>query len=251
MKTIQLIGARNKSDFTIFLSYILTKLDKRVLVVDTTQQEVYKNAFSRLSEGQNLYDFHNIDILSDATNWLEVEELLRKVGESSTSYDTIIVDMDLISAISNEWPPFEERYYIGDDDRFNQLRDVELLHRLFDETDSTEMKRVTFKSSYRLTTNYFDNLMNNRVTWRSMNFVVEPDEFLLGLRIQMGHEQLIPYGKLNKQYKEILQEIVSEIYQLHIKEVQNAGKTSLFNFNKSTEKVKKDKRKLAIANSNS
>ncbi|MER2005889.1 MAG: hypothetical protein ABS939_00435 [Psychrobacillus sp.] len=251
MKTIQLIGTRNKSDFTLFLGYLLTKLDKRVLVVDTTQQEVYKNAYSRLNEGQNLYDFHDIDILSGATNWLEVEELLREVGESSTSYDTIIVDMDLVSIVSNEWPPFEERYYIGDNDRFNQMRDVDLLHRLFDVTDSTEMKRVTFKTSYRLTTDYFDNLMNNRVTWRSMNYVVEPDEFGLGLRIQMGHEQMIPYGKVNKQYKEILQEIVSEIYQLHIKEVQSAGKTSFFKFNKSTEKVKKEKRELAVANSNS
>lgn len=253
MKTILLIGSRNKSDFTLYLSHILSSLEKRVLIVDTTEQGNYQHGYARLEEKSHLYDFQSIDILTGATNWLDVERLLRKEGESTLSYDAVIVDMDSISVITNEWPEFEERYYIGDDDRINQLRDVNLLHRLFDETDDTVIKRVTFKSQYELTADYFDNLMNRRPKWRSMNHLIEPDEFMLALRIQMGHEQMIPFTKVNKQYKEVLIEIVSEIYQLHIKEVQDAVIPSFFRFGTKKTKPKKEKHEkheLAIGSSN-
>lgn len=251
MKTIQLVGSRNKSDFTIYISHLLTKLGQRVLIVDTTEHGIYEHGFTRLNEGQHLYDFQQIDILAGANEWLDIEKLLRNEGESTTNYDTVIVDMDSAKIISHEWPVFEERYYIGDDDRLNQMRDIDLLHLLFDETEDKNIKRVTFKSGYELNTDYFDNLMNHRASWRSMNFMVEPDEFMQPLRIQMGHDHIIPFNKVNKQYKDVLCEIISEIYEMHIKEVQEVVKPSLFRF--GTKRVKKEKteeRALVIGNSN-
>ncbi|MEK3977443.1 hypothetical protein MKZ20_22070 [Psychrobacillus sp. FSL K6-2684] len=230
MKLIQLIGTRNKTDFTFYFSHVLTSLSKRVLVIDATSQEFYKNGYTHLEEGQSLYDFHNIDILCGAKNWMEVEELLRSENEKATNYDVILVDIDSTELLINEWPAFSERFYVGDDEKINQSRDVELLHFLFDETESTTMKRITFTSTYKLLDEYFDNLMNHRVTWRSINYLIEPDELEQSLRIQMQHEQMIPFKKLNKQYKDILFEIVSEIYQMHIKEINEAVKPSFFNF---------------------
>ncbi|MEK5149129.1 hypothetical protein MKX53_19280 [Psychrobacillus sp. FSL K6-4615] len=251
MKTIQLVGSRNKSDFTIYLSHLLTKLDQRVLIVDTTERGIYQHGIARLNGNQHLYDFQQIDILAGAKEWLDVEELLRIEGESTTNYDTVIVDMDSTKIISNEWPIFEERYYIGDEERLNQMQDIDLLHLLFDETEDKNIKRVTFKSGYELTGDYFDNLLNHRATWRSMNHMIEPDEFMISLRIQMGHDHIIPFKKVNKQYKDVLCEIVSEIYEMHIKEVQDAVKTSFFKF--GTKRVKKEKTKeraLVIGSSN-
>lgn len=239
MKTIQFVGSRNKTDFTLYLSHLINKLNQRVLIVDTTEQNLYRHGYTRLDVGQSLYEFQQIDILVGAKEWLDVEKLLRIEGESTTSYDTIIIDMDSEEIISNEWPIFDERYYIGDEERYHQILDVDLLHRLFDETEEKDIKRVTFKSGYELSSDYFDNLLNHRANWRSMNQIIEPDEFMIPLRIQMGHEHIIPFNKVNKQYKDVLTEIVSEIYQLHIKEVQDAVKPPLFRF--GTKRNKKEK----------
>lgn len=229
-KLVQFIGTRNKTDFTFYFSHILTNLSKRVLIVDATSNEFYKNGYTHLDDGQSLYDFHNIDILCGAKSWTEVEKLLISENEKTTNYDVILVDIDSTELLTNEWPDFDERFYVGDDEKINQSLDVELLHFLFDETESTKMKRITFTSTYKLLDEYFDNLMNHRVTWRSINYMIEPDELELSLRIQMQHEQMIPFKKLNKQYKDILFEIVSEMYQLHIKEINEAVKPSFFNF---------------------
>lgn len=251
MKTIQLVGSRNKSDFAIYLSHLLTKLEQRVLIVDTTEQGIYQHSFARLNEGQHLYDFQQIDILAGVKEWLDIEKLLRNEGESTTNYDTVIVDMDSTKIITSEWPVFDERYYIGDEERLNQMRDIDLLHLLFDETEDRNIKRVTFKSGYELNSDYFDNLLNHRASWRSMNYMVEPDEFMIPLRIQMEHDHIIPFNKVNKQYKDVLCEIISEIYEMHIKEVQGAVKPPIFKFgSKRVRKEQAKERALAIGNSN-
>ncbi|MEK4487998.1 hypothetical protein MHH81_21040 [Psychrobacillus sp. FSL H8-0484] len=233
MKTIQLAGNRNKSDFTIYLSHILTKLGKNVLIVDATKQSIYRYGYTHLTKSQHLYDFQQIDILCDAKNWLDVEKLLRAEGDSTTQYDLIIVDMDHKGAIEQEWPEFDERYYVGDDERLNQNRDVELLNYLFDITKSNEIKRVIFKSSNKFHESQFDSLMNHRPVWRSMNYTIEPDEFAIGLAIQMQHEQHIPLNRISKQYKKQLEEIISELYKIHVNEVKNAIKPSFFRFGKT------------------
>lgn len=244
MKLIQFIGSRNKADFAIYFSHVLTSLEKRVLLVDATADQIYRNGYARLGKNEQVFDFQGIDLLCGAANWLQVEESLRKVNETTTNYDVIIVDMDSIDAIIQEWPTFDDRFYVGDEERLNQVRDIDLLHRLFDETDNRELKRVSFEGRYRLDGSYFDNLMNNRVSWNSINYSIELDDFEASLRTKMQHEQTIPFTKLSKQYREVLHEIVSGLFEIHIHEVQGATKPSFFRF------AKKKKEKALLLNNN-
>lgn len=241
MKLIQFIGSRNKADFALYFSHVLRSLGKRVLLVDATTEQLYRHGYARLGKNDQVFDFQGIDLLCGAANWLQVEESLREINETTTKYDVIIVDMDSIEAITQEWPTFDDRFYIGDEERLNQVRDVELLHRLFDETDNRELKRVSFEGRYRLDSSYFDNLMNNRVRWESINYSIELDDFEASLRTKMQHEQTIPFTKISKQYREVLSGIVSGLFEIHIQEVQGATKPSFFNF------VKKRKEKPLLA----
>lgn len=228
MKSIQLVGSRDKSDFVLFLGHVLTNLDKRVLIVDGTQQSLYKHSYTRLIQDQTLFDFQGVDILCGASNWTNIEEHLVKAGETALTYDVILIDMDTKEVIEQDWPEFTERFYIGDFDRAHQLLDVELLNRLFSITGSTELIRITFESNYRIDESYFEALLNQEVKWLSMNYIFEPDEMSESLRLRMQHDQIIPYKNLNKQYKELLNEIVSSLYGIHVKDVADAVKPSLF-----------------------
>jgi hypothetical protein len=238
MKTILLIGSRNKADFALLTSHVIKNLEKKVLIVDATADQIYRYGYTSLSKKEYLYDFQGIDILCGAENWLQVEEKLRANNETTTNYDVVIVDMDSIQALTNEWPTFDERFYIGDEERLNQVRDVELLHRLFDETENTEMTRVMFEGRYRLDKSYFDNLMMNRAKWVSLIYSIEQDEFESDLRTLMQHELMIPFNKVSKQYREVLTDIVSGLFELHIEEINSAVKPRFFNF--AALKKKKD-----------
>lgn len=230
LKLMQFIGTRNKTDFVIYLSHVLTQLDKRVLIVDNTRNEWYRNGYARETGEQRLFDFQGIDILYGTSNWLDIEAFLQQSGETSINYDVILMDMDTTEILEQEWPVFNERFYVGDFDRGHQLRDVELLRTLFRTSESNELKRITFESKYKMDAAYFESILKVEVAWRSMNYLFEPDDFSDDLRIHMQHEQDIPFRRLNKQYKELLSEIVSALYEVHIKDVTDAVKPSFFSF---------------------
>ncbi len=208
----------------------MTNLGKRVLVVDATKQQLYRHGYTRLKKDEQLFDFQGIDILCGPVSWLQVEECLRINQESTTNYDVVMVDVDSLEAVAKEWPTFDQRFYIGDEDRMHQTLDVELLHRLFDETEETGITKVTFEGKYELDSTYFNNLMNNRPRWVSVEHFIELDDFESSLRFQMQHETMIPFKKLSKPYKETLSDLVSSIFHVHKDEVQGAVKQKFFRF---------------------
>jgi len=228
MKSIQFIGTRNKSDFVMYLAHVLKNLDKRVLVVDSTTNEWYRNGFARLNEGQFLFDFQGVDILTGTTNWLDVEECLLRAGETTIAYDVILIDIDSVEAVNQEWPTFTERFYVGDYDRAHQLLDTHMIKELIATTGNNELKRITFEASYQMDQTFFEELLESDVQWRSMNYIFQSDELIEGLHLLMQHEQVIPYKRLNKQYKELLSEIVSGLYEMHVKDISDAVKTPFF-----------------------
>ena len=228
MKLIQFVGARNKSDLVMYIAHVLTNLNKRVLVVDGTRNELYKNGFINTEKSQFLFDFQGIDILAGSNNWLDIEECLQRSGETTIAYDAILVDHDYVETFSQEWPTFTDRFYVGDFDRANQLLDSEMINTLIETTENNEFKRITFESNYKMDTSYFESFLAKNVKWRSINYLFQPDDLLEGLRMQMQHEQVIPYKRLSKQYKELVTEIVSALYEIHIKDITDAVKPSFF-----------------------
>ncbi|TYS60694.1 hypothetical protein FZD47_21030 [Bacillus infantis] len=230
MKTILLIGTRSKADFSLYLSHMMTSMEKRVLLVDVTAQQQYRHGYTRLRKEEQLFDFQGIDILCGPKSWLQIEEQLRINQESTTNYDVVMVDIDTPEALGSEWPEFDHRFYIGDEDRLHQTLDVELLHRLFDETENTELSKITFEGKYELDSTYFNNLMNNRPRWVSVEYFIELDDLESSLRFKMQHETIIPFKKLSKPYKETLSELISSIFHVHKEEVKGAAKQSFFRF---------------------
>lgn len=239
---MQFVGTRNKSDMLMYLAHVLTKINKRVLIIDSTQNQWYRNGYTRMSKGQHVYDFQGIDILSDVTNWLDIEESLKKTGETHVNYDVILVDIDSAEILEQEWPEFHERFYVGDFDRAHQLRDVNLIDTLIHTTLNTAIKRITLASKYKLNAEYFDTILSARlgkdIQWRSMNYIFEPDEIGEELRNYMQHEQDIPYKRLNKQYKDLLCEMISALYGLHINDVKDAMKPNFFRRSSNPKKAK-------------
>lgn len=228
LKTIQFVGTRDKSDFVLYFAHVLDTMNKRVLIVDSTKNEWYRHSYTRFDTIQKVFDFQGIDILCSATNWMSVEKHLAASDEALKNYDVILLDMDTKEMLEQDWPVFDERFYIGDFDRAHQFLDVELLNKLFEVTGTTELKRITFESNYHLNESYFETLLNQDVLWKSMNYLIEPDDMSDVLRQRMQHDHIIPFKQLNKQYKELLSEIISDLYGVHVKDVADAVRKPFF-----------------------
>lgn len=228
MMKIQLVGTRNKVDFALYLGHMIAAQGKRVLVIDATSKNLYERSITHLEEGEFLFEIQGVEILCCAKDWKSVEDCLNAESETFNNYDCIIVDMDSIDVLISDWPTFDHTLYISDDDKFNIHCDIELLHRFLDENDGKSLRRVHFESPFKVPEGYIELLMNNRVEFSADSEVIEYDDQEGRLRIMMQHNQVIPYGKLTKEYKELLVSMVVEWFGLDKRQIAKAAKPSLF-----------------------
>lgn len=227
MKLFQFIGTRKKADFLMYLAYSLTNLNKRVLIVDQTTNEWYKYGYTRITENEQLYDLQGIDILCGTQSWLEVEECLRRSGETTGRYDIIMFDVDHIDVLNQDWPDFDERFYIGDFERDHIMRDAEMLNFSIRETKNNVFRHVTFSSKYKMNPDFIEVFLEENIKWNSVHYLFEPDEATDEMRLIIQHQQTIPYKQLNKQYKELITWLVAELVTVHVDEVRGKNKTGI------------------------
>lgn len=244
MKIVTLIGTKDKTDFAFYLAHTMMTMNKNVLIVDATTVGNFLNGYFKPDDSdQPAHDevFHtlkNIDVLCGAKDWVDVESKLRKNNTTTTNYDCILIDIDSISSLLEEWPESNLTLYISDNDRFNLAGDVPLLHRYFDEYETNTIRRVHFESVYKIPLDYIETLMKNRPDFDGNSVSFDYDDAELQLRMMMQHEHVIPYNKLNKAYKRVLNELSCELFEeLTIRDVESkTKKPSIFSFRrKSTE----------------
>lgn len=214
MKLVQLLGSRSKSDFAIYLGHTIAALGKRVLVVDSTNNNEYLHSYIQLEGNEHLYEFQDVDLLINTKSLHDLIAKLSKANETLGNYDCIIVDANDNSTIVNDWPKFHHVIYVSDNTRFTINQDIAILHDYVDLTSNTVIKRVHFESAHKIPNDYLDLLINNRLEFKLINDPVEYDDLEHKLRNFMQHEGTIPYKKLPKDYKRLLKSIVTEMYEI-------------------------------------
>ncbi|MFJ8519405.1 hypothetical protein [Lysinibacillus xylanilyticus] len=245
MKIVTLIGTKNKTDFAIYLAHTMNTMKKNVLIVDATTFGHYQQGYFQV-DGEYLstpdvvfHSLRDIDIVCEANDWVDVEKKLRTVNTTTTNYDCILIDIDSTDGLLAEWPSSDLTLYVSDNEKFNLAGDVSLLHRYFDENDTTTLRRVHFESAYKIPADYIETLMKNRPTFEGNSIYFDYDEDELPLRMLMQHEHVIPFNKLNKAYKRVLQELSCELFEgMTIRDVESQTKRSFFGIRPKNEKDK-------------
>ncbi len=228
VKTMLCVGSRKKCDTVIFLAHVISKQNKRVLIVDHTANQTYREGYVRLDKDETLYDLQGIDILVGSQNWLDVERQLKLYEETTVNYDFILFDIDFEKGLDNEYPVFDECLYIGDFERDHLNRDGNMLKKIKATYPKIPIRRLTFASKYKINADLIHVYLPDDFKWHSIHMLFDADESVEELRLTIQYEQTIPYKLVNPQHKELLEGLVSELFQLHTEEVQEGMKQSFF-----------------------
>lgn len=228
MMKIQCIGTKDKSDFILYLAHTIASQDKRVLIADSSKEARFYNGIATIEKNEHIYEVQGVEIVCNVHSLTEVEQKVKADNEDISKFDCLIVDMDDISTMNQDWGYFEQTLYVSDNDRFNINKDVELLHRYLDNSGAKEVRRIHFESIYKIPSGYIELKMNHRLEFSPNSYEVEFDEKLEELRIMLQHNQIIPYKHLTKDYKTMLTELVVDWFELLPKDVAKSAKPGLF-----------------------
>lgn len=208
MKKIGFIGAYDKIDFMLYVAKILTKLGKKVLVIDSTTIGKAKYIVPAISPA-NTYvtEFEGIDV---SVGLHSIEQLKRRLNVVELPYDIALIDIDIPECIETFGMQTEKNYFVTSFDIYSLKKGLDTFSNL---SIPITLTKVLFSKSMSKEENaYLDHLsLGYKVMWAETRIY-----FPLSIEDQqaiMENQKLakINFKYLSDIYKDSLAYITEEI----------------------------------------
>ena len=141
MKKYIFIGAYDKTDMLIYIAKILTLMNKKVLIIDTTILKKSRYIVpTMVQEKQYITNYEEIDIAIGFESFGEIQRYQEKIVGKVTKYDIVLIDMDRAIAYKQfKITPEDRHYLVTSFDVYNLKRAVQILAHIDKKTVVTRI----------------------------------------------------------------------------------------------------------------
>ncbi len=210
MKKIGFIGAYDKTDLLLNIAKILTTMNFRVLVVDSTINQKARYIVPAIDPTVSyITSFEDIDVAIGFDNVLGIQRYAGMTGE--LPYDILLIDCDTIERVEQfELEKADKNYFVTSFDVYSLKRGLEILSNI---TVPINLTKVIFtKEVLKEDDEYLNYLsLGYRMVWENerIYFPIENGDLIVIAENQ--RLQKIKFRKLSVQYKESMSYIVQQI----------------------------------------
>jgi hypothetical protein len=214
MKTIGFIGAYDKTDLIIYIARILTAMNKRVLVIDTTFLQKAKYIVPAISPAKTyITTYEDIDIAVGFYDYYSIKSYLGISEQANLDYDYIFIDIDSYECLESfNIQMADKKYFVTGLDVYTLRRGLEILSGLQERLDLTKVlfaKNLSYDEE-----EYFNFLsLGAKVNWSEETIYFPFEQGDAGVIIQNQMVQKIKFKKLTELYKGSLMYIASELLE--------------------------------------
>ena len=214
MKTIGFIGAYDKTDLIIHIASILTAMNKRVLVIDTTFLQKAKYIVPAISPAKTyITTYEDIDIAVGFYDYYSIKSYLGISEQANLDYDYIFIDIDSYECLESfNIQMADKNYFVTGLDVYTLRRGLEILSGLQERLDLTKVlfaKNLSYDEE-----EYFNFLsLGAKVNWSEETIYFPFEQGDAGVIIQNQMVQKIKFKKLTELYKGSLMYIASELLE--------------------------------------
>lgn len=214
MKTIGFIGAYDKTDLIIYIARILTAMNKRVLVIDTTFLQKAKYIVPAISPAKTyITTYEDIDIAVGFYDYYSIKSYLGISEQANLDYDYIFIDIDSHECLESfNIQMADKNYFVTGLDVYTLRRGLEILSGLQERLDLTKVlfaKNLSYDEE-----EYFNFLsLGAKVNWSEETIYFPFEQGDAGVIIQNQMVQKIKLKKLTELYKGSLMYIASELLE--------------------------------------
>lgn len=226
MKTIGFIGAYDKTDLMIYLAKIMTTLNRKVLLVDSTITQKARYTVPVINPTKTyITEFEQIDV---AIGFETMEQIRQYIGANDIrplDYDIALIDIDSIDGLNNfQIKDANRNYFVTAFDMYSLKKGLEIISEV---KEPITLNKILFSQQMLKEENeYLDFLaLGYKVIW---------GEHKIGFPLEIGDQSVIIENQLisriklknlSEQYKEGLIYLVDEILEdVQTNEVRKALK---------------------------
>lgn len=220
MRTIGFIGAYDKIDMILNIAKILTTMQKKVLVVDSTTIQKAKYVVPAINPTVSYITyFEDIDV---AIGFNNIEEIKKYVGTTSElAYDFLLVDADSESRIHEfQLDIADKNYFVTSFDIYSLKKGMEILSNL---TVPIVLTKILFAREVLKEENDYLNFISSKykINWDEERIYFPIENGDLSVIYENQRVEKIRFKRLSVQYKDslgfIVQQILNEQNDSHIR----------------------------------
>ena len=140
MKKVAFIGSYDKSDIIIYIAKIITNMQKKVLVVDSTVTQKTRYIVPTMkAQKQYITTFENVDIAIGFENINQIKEYLKLSG-GSFEYDYVLIDIDSYRGyFYYQIQADDKKYFITSFDLYCLWRGLQVFKKLEEPVEVTKV----------------------------------------------------------------------------------------------------------------
>lgn len=177
MKKIAFIGAYDKIDMLMYIAKILSLMDKKVLIVDSTVLKKSKYIVpAMLQEKQYITNYEDIDVAIGFENFEAIQKYQEKTVGKKTKYDIVLLDIDRAISYKQFKISSEDKHYLVTSfDVYNLKRAVQILSHI--EKDAIVTRIYYSSKMMKEEDDYLKYLLKDlKINWDEKNIIYFPFE---------------------------------------------------------------------------
>ena len=212
MKKVNFIGAYDKTDCIIYIAKILTTLEKKVLVIDSTTDQKAKYIIPSISPTISyVTEFEEFDVAVGFHSFGDIKNYLGISEEKDLNYDYALIDIDSGKAIESfNVKPEEDNYFVTAFDVYSLKKGLEALNNL---KEPLNLTKVLFsKGMLKEEDDYLNFLsVGLKIIWKENRVYFPIENGDASVLAENQRLAKIKFKQLSSQFKEGLLYITEEI----------------------------------------
>ena len=210
MKKIGFIGAYDKTDMLLNIAKILTTMNEKVLIIDSTINQKARYVVPAINPTVSyITSFEDIDV---AVGFNNTEEIQRYTGTTEElPYDVLLIDCDTVERIENfQLDVVDKNYFVTSFDMYSLKKGIEILGGLKVPMNLTKI--LFAKEILKEDDDYLSFLsLGYKVNWDEERIYFPIENGDLTVIAENQRVQKIKFKRLSIQYKDSLVFIVQQI----------------------------------------
>lgn len=225
MKKIVFFGAPEKSHLLLVLGKLLTALDRRVLIVDSTLGQWMQGYLPNVELGYALQEFEGMDV---STGLLTSAQLERSLRQAEATYDVMLLDTDHTEFVKGrELPGYDKRVWCSNYSRLGMQINAKLMQRLcLHEAEGHPLsfyKMISPTLPTAIPESYIDSLLpQGAVRWEDRVFRFPLDERNLSVELDNQHHHRIDIRRLTGEYRQTVLDMLQQLLDCDAKTARRA-----------------------------
>lgn len=212
MQTIGFIGGYDKSNLIIYIAKILSTIQKRVLIIDSTALQKTKYIVPTMAPSKTyVTNYEDIDIAVGFYSYEAIKSYLGVAEHEALAYDYVFIDIDSPEAFEAfNIKSANKNYFVTNFDTYSIKRGIEILSGI---TEPMTIKKIFFsKDMTKEEDEYFNYIsLGAKVNWEEEKIYFPFEQGDESVIIENQIVRKIKLKKLSKMYKDSLVYLTEEI----------------------------------------